>query len=159
MSDQLHQINISHDSKEDRLLLRISTGARDEYRMWLTRRYTGLLMGVLNKEMDNHGGVPSVAGSEETTKMLKSGALEKKYDSENTRSFPLGEAGVLAFRINTRNAEEGGLTLELLPEKGKGITLNLNKSLLFMLHNILTQWITQANWALQTESSPSMKVH
>ncbi len=159
MSDQLHQINISHNSKEDRLLLRVSSGGGDEYKLWLTRRYAGFLMGVLNKEMDNRGGAPSVAGSEETTKMLKNGALDKKYDKENAKSFPLGEAGVLAFRINVRNTDEGNLILELLPEKGKGITLNLNKSLLYMLHNILTQGITQANWGLQTEATLSMKVH
>jgi hypothetical protein len=159
MTDQLHQINISHNSKEDRLLLRISTGAGDEYRLWLTRRYTGLLMSVLNKEIDMRGGAPSVAGSEETTNMLKNGALEKKYDQENAKNFPLGESGVLAFRINTRNTEEGNLVLELLPEQGKGITVNLNKSLLYMFHNILTQGITQANWGLQTETAVSMKVH
>ena len=159
MTERLHQINISHDSKEDRLLLRISTDAGDEHRLWLTRRYTSLLMGVLNKEMDMRGGAPSVAGNEETTKMLKNGALEKKYDNENAKNFPLGEAGVLAFRINARNTDEGNLALELLPEQGKGITLNLNKSLLYMLHNILTQGVTKANWALQTEAVVSMKVH
>ncbi|NKB39404.1 MAG: hypothetical protein GKR93_19905 [Gammaproteobacteria bacterium] len=159
MTDQLHQINISHDTKQDRLLLRISTTGGDEYRLWLTRRYTNLLLGVLNKEIDNQGGAPSVAGSEETTKMLKNGALEKKYDSENTKTFPLNEEGVLAFRINARNTEEGNLALELLPEEGKGITLNLNKSLLYMFHNVLTQGITQASWGLQTEISASMKVH
>ena len=63
MNDQLHQINIAHNAKEDRLLLRISSGGGDEYRLWLTRRYTGLLLGVLNKEMDSRGGAPSVAGS------------------------------------------------------------------------------------------------
>ena len=159
MNDQLHQINIAHNPKEDRLLLRISSGGGDEYRLWLTRRYTGLLLGVLNKEMDSRGGAPSVAGSKETTTMLKKGALEKKYDNENVSNFPLGEQGVLAFRINTRNTDEGNLVLELLPEKGKGITLNLNKGLLYMLHNILTQGITQAGWNLQTESSPSNQVH
>ena len=159
MTDQLHQINIAHDPKEDRLMLRISTTGGDEFRLWLTRRYTGLLMGVLNQEMDKQGGAPSVAGSEETTNMLKNGALEKKYDSENTKSFPLGENGVLAFRINARNKEDGNLALELLPEEGQGINLNLNKALLYMVHNVLTQGITQANWALQTEKSMSNKVH
>ncbi|NKB38655.1 MAG: hypothetical protein GKR93_16095 [Gammaproteobacteria bacterium] len=159
MSDQLHQINISYQPKEDRLMLKISSGNGDEYRFWLTRRFTGLLLGVLNKEMDARGGAPSVAGKEETTKMIKKGALEKKYEAEKVQSYPLGENGVLAFRINTRSPEEGNLVLELLPEKGKGITLNLNQALLYMLHNILTQGITQANWALQTESSVSMQVH
>ncbi|MFT5132146.1 MAG: hypothetical protein ACI9SC_000610 [Gammaproteobacteria bacterium] len=159
MTDKLHQINVSHDSKEDRLLLRVSTAKGDEYRIWLTRRYISLLMGVINKEIDMRGGAPTVASSEETTKMLKSGALEKKYDKENVKNFPLGEAGVLAYRINTRNADKGNVIIELLPEKGGGVTLNLNKSLLYMVHNILTQGITQANWGLQTEVPQSMKVH
>jgi hypothetical protein len=159
MPDQLHQINISHDGKEDRLLLRISTNEGNEFRLWLTRRYTNLLLGVLNKEIDNRGGAPSVAGSDETTKMLKDGALEKKYESEKAKSFPLGENGALAFRINARNTEDGNLVLELLPEEGQGITLNLNKSLLYMFHNVLTQGVTQAGWGLQTEAPASMKVH
>ena len=159
MSDKLHQINIVHDGKEDRLLLRVSTGGGDEYRLWLTRRYTGLLLSILNKEMDNRGGAPTVASAEETTKMIKDGALEKKYENQTPKNFPLGEEGVLAFRINSRNTEEGNLVLELLPEKGKGITLNLSKPLLYMLHNILVQGATQANWALQTDATQSMNVH
>lgn len=159
MIDKLHQINVSHNSKEDRLLLRISTGNGDEYRMWLTRRYTGLLMGVLNKEMDNRGGAPSVASNKETTKLLKDGALEKKYENKNAKSYPLGEAGVLAYRVNSHNTEQGMLVLELLAENGKGITVKLNQSLLYMLHNVLTQGITRANWGLQTEVLQSMKVH
>jgi hypothetical protein len=159
MTSKLHQINISHDGKEDRLLLRISTTTGDEYRLWLTRRYTKLLLGVLNKEMDKQGGAPNVAGSKETTSMLKNGALEKKYEAAKSKSFPLGENGVLAFKINARNAENGNLMLELLPEKGEGINMNLNKGLLYMFHNILTQGITQAAWDLKTESQMSMKVH
>jgi hypothetical protein len=159
MSDQLHQINITHNGKEDRLLLRISTTAGNEFRLWLTRRYTALLLGVLNKEIDKQGGAPRVASSEETTKMLKNGALEQKYENDKVNSFPLGEDGVLAFRINSRNSEDGNLALELLPEQGQGITLNLNKSMLYMFHNVLTQGVTQAAWGLQTEKTESMKVH
>ena len=159
MTNRLHQLNISHNAKEDRLLLRVSTSAGEEFRLWLTRRYTGLLMGVINKEMDARGGAPAVAGNKETTKMIKDGALEKKYEEKQVSDYPLGENGVLAFRINTRTLEDGVLVLELMPEKGKGLTLNMNKSLLYMFHNILTQGITQAKWALQTEVSPSSKVH
>lgn len=159
MTNRLHQLNISHDAKEDRLLLRVSTSAGEEFRIWLTRRFTGLLLGVLNKEIDARGGAPAVAGNEETTKMIKDGALEKKYEEKQVSEFPLGADGVLAFRINTRTSEEGVLMLELLPEEGKGFTMNMNKALLYMFHNILTQGITQAKWGLKTEQSPSNKVH
>lgn len=159
MTSRLHQINVSHNTLEDRLLLRISTNTGEEFRMWLTRRYTSLLIGVLNKEIDERGGAPSVAGSEETTKMLKNGALEKKYEQEKIDNYPLGEEGVLAFRINARNTDKQVLILELLPQEGKGITLNLTKPLLFMFHNVLSQGIARASWALQTEQAVSSKIH
>ncbi len=152
-------MNISYAAKEDRLLLRVSTSDGEEFRIWFTRRYTGLLLGVLNKEMDAQGGAPAVGGSQETTKMIKNGALEKKYEEKPASEYPLGEEGVLAFRINTRTLEGGVFALELLPEEGRGLTLNMNKSLLYMFHNILTQGITQAKWGLQTEASVSTKVH
>lgn len=158
MTDQLHQINVSYSPAQDRLLLRISTQGSDEYRIWLTRRFTSLLMGLLNKEMDNRGGMPTVASSKETTKMLKDGALEKKYEEKNA-TFPLGESGILAYRINAGTRKDGNLSLEILPEKGKGITLNLNKSLMYMVHSVLTQGVSQASWQLAGADTVSTKVH
>ena len=159
MTARLHQINVSYNPVQDRLLLRISTSDAQEYRMWLTRRYAAMLTGVLNKEMDNRGGAPAVASSEETTRQIKEGALEKKFDAEQASTYPLGEQGVLAFRINAKNTDKEVMILELLPEKGKGITLNLTHSLMYMFHNVLSQGIAQANWGLQPESSPSSQVH
>ena len=152
-------MNVSYAAREDRLLLRVSTSEDEEFRIWLTRGYTSLLLGVLNKEMDNRGGAPAVAGNQETTKMIKNGALEKKYEEKPASDYPLGEEGVLAFRINTKSLENGVLALELLPEKGRGLTLNMYKSLLYMFHKILTQGITQAKWGLQTEAAGSTRVH
>ena len=54
-------MNVSYAAREDRLLLRVSTSEDEEFRIWLTRRYTGLLLGVLNKEMDDRGGSPPAA--------------------------------------------------------------------------------------------------
>ena len=158
MTDQLHQINVTFSPIEDRLLLRISTQAADEYRIWLTRRFTNLLMDLLNKNMEKQGGMPTVAASEETTKLLKEGALEKKYE-EKQATYPLGEKGILAFKINAGTREDGSMNLEILPEKGKGITLNLNKSLMYMLHSVLSQGMTQAGWQLVNPDTVSSKVH
>ena len=159
MTEQLHQINVAYSPAQDRLLLRISTKTADEYRIWLTRRFTGILTGLLGKEMDKQGGVATVASSQETTSLLKGGALEKKYQEDSEASYPLGESGILAFRINVKNQQDGNLVLELLPEEGKGITLNLNKSLMYMMHSILLQGVTQAEWQLPNIENVSMKVH
>ena len=92
-------MNISYNPKEDRLLLKISSKNNDEYRLWLTRRYSGLLLKLFQDEIDKHGGEPRVASSDEAKKMYQNGALEKPYEAEST-NFPLGEDGVLGFRIN-----------------------------------------------------------
>ena len=158
MTDKLHQMNITYVPKEDRLLLRISTLQGDEFRIWLTRRYTGLLFNVLNKHMEKSGGLPTVAASDETRKLFQAGAMEKKYE-EGDKTFPLGEQGILAFGINTGQTQDGTLQLEMVPENGQGVTINLNDSLMYMFSNLLNQGIDQAGWKLLNEDTLSMKVH
>ena len=158
MTDKLHQMNISYIPKEDRLLLRISTLQGDEFRVWLTRRYTGLLFKILNKQMEKSGGVPTVAASDETRKLFKAGAMEQKYTGDSS-NFPLGETGFLAFRINTGESPDGILHLEISPEQGQGITLHLTNPLLYMFTNILNQGIDKAGWQLSQEDTLSMQVH
>lgn len=158
MTDKLHQMNITYVPTEDRLLLRISTMQGDEFRIWLTRRYTSLLFKVLNKRMEKSGGPPTVAASDETRELFQSGAMEQKYESDN-KSYPLGEHGILAFGINTGETGDGNLQLEMAPEQGQGVTINLNDSLTYMFSNLLNQGVDQAGWKLFNEDSQSMKVH
>lgn len=158
MTDKLHQMNITYVPTEDRLLLRISTMQGDEFRIWLTRRYTSLLFNVLNKRMERSGGLPTVAASDETRKLFQAGAMEQKYESEHKR-YPLGEDGILAFGINTGESGDGNLQLEMAPEQGQGVTINLNDSLTYMFSNLLNQGVDQAGWKLFNEDTQSMKVH
>jgi hypothetical protein len=158
MTDPLHQINVSYAAKEDRLLLRVSTKGRDEYRVWLTRRYTILLLDVLRKQMERHGGAPALASSGETRHMFRQGAMSRGYESDSG-NFPLGEQGILATRINAAAAAEGGLSLRILPEGDQGVTLNLDKTLLYLFYNLLTQGIDQAQWNLRSDEDSSNKIH
>ena len=158
MTEQLHQMNISYNPKEDRLLLRVSSKGGDEFRLWLTRRYTAMLVNILKQELAKYGGEPALASSDETRNLIKGGALKQSYEGDST-SFPLGESGVLAFRINCGETGEGVLRLELLPEQGQGISLNLNKTLLYMLHNLVSQGIDQAGWNLPNHNRESLNVH
>lgn len=158
MTSKLHQMNVTYVAKEDRLLLRVSNLQGDEFRIWLTRRYTALLLNVLNKQMEKSGGAPTVAASEETKRLFKAGALERKYASDNS-SFPLGENGFLAYRINSSATPEGVLHLELSPEQGQGVALHLTNAMLYMFSNILHQGIDRAGWNLAKEDNVSMQVH
>lgn len=158
MAGQLHQMNISYNPGEDRLLLRVSSSGGDEFRLWLTRRYTGMLVNILKQELAKYGGEPTLAASDETRNMIKEGAFQQDFEG-GSEGFPLGKSGVLGFRINTGMAGEGILRLELLPEQGQGISLNLNKTLLYLLHNLIVQGIDQAGWNLLNHARDSKRVH
>ena len=160
MTDRLHQVNVTYAGKEDRLLLRATTQEGAEYRIWLTRRFTVLLFNILNKAMEKHGGAPAIGSSEQTKQMLKAGAFEKGFEEGKTTNYPLSENGFLAFGIKTANTPEGNLYLEILPEKGPGVKLNLDKQLLYMLQNLLSQGVARADWQINTSlDNTSQQVH
>lgn len=158
MTDQLHQINIAYVDKEDRLLMRATTKNGDEYRVWFTRRYAGLLMDIINKGMNERGGMTALGSTPQTTDMIKEGALEKPFES-NVKNYPLGEKGILGFGIKTNTSEDKILRLQLLPENGQGLTLNLNDSLMYMFHNLLSQGIVRADWNFKQDQDAAGSEH
>ena len=140
--------------------MRATTKNGDQYRVWFTRRYAGLLMDIINKGMNELGGMTSVGSKPQTTQMLKGGALDKPFE-EDVTNYPLGEKGILGYGIKTNFTKDKILHLQLLPEQGQGVTLNLNDGLLYMFHNLLSQGIARANWNLSQvqETGGSGKIH
>ncbi|MDY6949497.1 MAG: hypothetical protein SXG53_27760 [Pseudomonadota bacterium] len=152
MSNSLQQLNMIYVPEQDRLLLRISTGDA-EYRVWLTRRYCGLLLNVLVEQIERHGGYHEIASRQDTLERLRGGALGQPYAPPPTVQYPLSEQGVLAYRINIGNQPEGTVALQLLPEQGQGVTFTLDKPTLYLLYNVLEQALTQTDWKLHVPSS------
>jgi len=148
MTNKLHQINIQYSNKEDRILLRASTENNDEYLIWLTRRFTKLLLDILDKEIEKRGGTTSLGSKKETKKLFSNGAFEKPYAEEESKKHPLGENGVLAFGIKTGSDDNGNLVLELQSETKQGITFNLNDTLIYMFYSLLMQGIEQSEWQI-----------
>lgn len=159
MTGSLKQLNISYQPKEDRLLLKASTTADIEYRVWLTRRFTSLLLRVLTQQMDKIGGVQAAASQPQTLEHLKSGAFNQPYEEPSGSHFPLGEEGILAFRINAGDFSGGSLKLQLLPEEGAGVNFALDKSMLYMFHNLLEQGVSKTDWNLQDQIVPRERLH
>ncbi len=159
MSASLQQINITYHPKEDRLLLRVSVSDDAEYRLWLTRRFTGLLLQVLNEQIRQFGGHTDLATRQETREQLKGSAFGKQYTPAPEPQFPLGEQGILAFRINSGTTEDGRANLQLLPEDGGGLHLTLDKTMLFLIHNLLEQGLATADWNLPGLSMTTEALH
>lgn len=162
MENKLHQLNINYDSHQDRLILKITTTNSDEYRIWLTRRFSQLLNQILETEISKRGGSTEIVQKKQTTSMLKAGALEQPFQGEKSENFPLGEEGILAYGIKTGKNEAGSLVLEIQNAEKKGMSLNLNDSLLYMFHSLLSQGIQRADWSLQSQvesGTVSNKIH
>jgi len=148
MTNAIQQLNITYVPVQDRLLLRASVMGEGEYRLWLTRRFTALLIKVLDEQINKAGGIHELASRKETLGLLKAGALERAYQGAAEPDFPLGEDGVLGFRINVDRTESGTIRLQLLPGTGKGLAMNLEIPLLYLIYNLLEQGIRQADWQL-----------
>ena len=147
MSDKLHQINVQYSHVEDRILLRASTENDDEYLIWLTRRFTQMLLGMLGHEIKKRGGAAPPGAQKETKRLFSEGAFEQPYAENAPKKRPLG-AGLLACSIKTTAAGDGNLVLEIQSEAGQGIVFNLNNTLLYMFYSLLMQGVTQTEWQL-----------
>jgi hypothetical protein len=160
-TNKLHQINMQYSNIEDRILLRTTTENNDEYLIWLTRRYTKLLIDIFDKEIESRGGTTTIGTKKETTNLLKEGAFEKPYAEETPKNHPLGEDGVLAFGIKTGTDEQGNFMLIIQSESGQGITYNLNDTLIYMFYSLLTQSIARAEWDIGklAQDSTNKQIH
>ena len=162
MGNALQQLNMIYVPEQDRLLLRISTSGDAEFRIWLTRRYCGLLLQILVDRIEREGGYQELASRQQTLEQLRGGALTKPYAPGPNLHYPLGEQGVLGYRINIGHVDgdsgkatevsdkkSSAMNLQLLPESGTGITFTLDKSTLYMLYNVLEQALEQTDWNLR----------
>ena len=159
MPTNLQQINISYVPNEDRLLLKARTSDDSELRIWLTRRYTSLLINILAQQMDKAGGIMELASHKTTLEQFKGGAFTQDYQPLSAQNFPLGEDGVLGYRINAGKNADARTALQLLPETGEGLNLNLDKAMLFMFYNLLDQALVHAEWNLVLPQAHKEAVH
>jgi hypothetical protein len=156
MSSPLQQINITYLPAEDRLLMKVTTNG-DEFRIWLTRRYTALLLNVLASQLDALGSPQTRSGN--LARKLKQGAYEKPFEPDAGAHFPLGEKGILGYRINVSKPKGGTVNLQLLPEEGQGLNLNLDEATITMFCNLLEQGLTQTDWQLGTTAMAPGMMH
>jgi hypothetical protein len=165
MSDHRLQMNIRYLPTQDRLLLRASNQKEGEFRVWLTRRYTALLVKILYELMEKAGGIQEIASDPATVSHFKQGAFDQDYDppteANETRAtpLPLGEQGILGHTLQYEQRANAIATVKLLPEQGQGLHLTLNRTLLYMLYNLLEQAIASADWNIKLHSSHKETVH
>ncbi|HTD91614.1 MAG TPA: hypothetical protein VK663_13180 [Burkholderiales bacterium] len=157
----IHQIQMSYNAQEDRILLRVLSTQRAEFRFWLTRRYVKLLWAVLIKMLERDP-VAAAHGDESVRRTMmgfqhanavSGGEFAKPYE-EGVCLLPLGANPVLLSRISGKQPGHQPQILSLHPEQGQGIDLGVNTGLLHMISKLLADAVAQADWDLKLAIDP-----
>ena len=152
---QLHQMQLSYVSEEDRILLRMNTRARQEFRFWVTRRYVDLLWKTVTQVVEKR----EVKETQVQDELKKATQIEEKHQKEVQNSdfqtqyqestyLPLGEAPALLFSAGIKPDAEGRALLCMHPKDGQGIELMLNDQIAHSFCKLLVDTSEKANWGL-----------
>ena len=151
----IDQIQISYVPDEDRLLLRLSTQAQEEFRLWLTRRLVKLLRPALDQSLAAQPRIQTQASAEarqellrfEHEKVLRAADFHTPYRATE-KQLPLGPQPLVVTRISLRRQDDGGVALLLTPSQGQGVDLALTPALLHSLVALLDSALAQSDWTL-----------
>ena len=157
---QLHQIQIQFVPREDRILLRIKTTDKSEFRFWMTRRYVKLLWPVVVKmleadqqiQLQENQAAKSAVLSFQHEKALQKGDFATQF-SEDSSNLPLGETPILLAKIQLKRRNDCGNLLCMHPEKGEGIDLGLNDVLLHSFSKLLADAVSVSDWDIDLKIS------
>ena len=164
----IHQLSLSYDDKQDRLLLRVSTQASEEFRFWLTRRMTERLSPALQQAVQRlDAQQPGLVAPDERSRQLVSdfrhddiirhADFRTPYTPQTT--LPLGESPMLLTDVNMR-LQGQELLMELVDQSGpakRQCEMQLNSQLLHGWLHLMAQVSQQARWGLGSheEAAPS----
>jgi hypothetical protein len=150
------QLQMSYNAEEDRLLLRVNTSARDEFRFWLTRRYVTLLLKALkvHRAADPDVSTQPTPDAKKAIQEFKQEAAQSSGNFEDefkaSDSFPLGEMPVVAHKLSYK-VDNGKLVLTISPKTGAGITVTLDAQLNFNVGKLLRASNESAGWRLDID--------
>ena len=160
----MHQMQLSYVSTEDRLLFRLNTKARQEFRFWMTRRYVMILWHSLNQLLAKEepaaaAAVPEVPVPALVDPLVEAAKKEFKHQEfvaqadfktqyQESTYLPLGDTPALLFSVGIKPAPDGTAMLCMHPEKGQGIEMVLNEQILHSLCQLIIDTTTKADWRL-----------
>ncbi len=142
-------------AEEDRILLRVSSLDRHEFRFWITRRYAALLIKTLR---DHKKADPDVSSqvTPEAKQAVQSFKQEKAIEEatfdqqfkEIGNEFPLGQSAQLAYKLSYSINADGNLNLSVQPKEGRGLNFVLNQDVNITMTELLLTASRKGSWKL-----------
>lgn len=166
---QIHQLSVSHDEIQDRLLVRLNTQNSHEFRFWFTRRMALRLLPAMNQSLSRlEAAQPGVAASDEQAQQiltdikredfLKSADFATPYAAV-PQQLPLGPEPLLVTDVQLSVPSHGSLEV-IFQQKAAGAIqschLHLQAPLVHGWIHLLRQTMAKAEW---NSSAPQAAVH
>ncbi|MEO5346166.1 MAG: hypothetical protein H7834_07280 [Magnetococcus sp. YQC-9] len=163
---KIHQLQAAYAPAEDRLLMRLSTTDRREFRFWLTRRFVQRLWPVLRQSLEMQS---EVMGADQVMRAAMLGFMHENATAaaDFKASFqeppggavlPLGEAPILAVhaRIAPVPGHDHLRQFQLHPERGQGIEVTMDMQLLHAFCKLLADAVSAADWQMELNLTPGL---
>lgn len=159
MSTTISQLNLDYDALNDRMLLSVSTADRQEYQVWVTRRFLNVLWPVLIKVLESDPAVQSHVESNTRNAVLslrheKAVAdtnFSSPYEQAPEVSRPLGDSPLLPATAKLRGLESNASVLSLIGADGRGVEMNASSQIIHSLCSLLVRVAARAQWDLKLE--------
>ncbi len=157
----IHQLSVSIDERQDRLLLKLNTQAGQEFRFWLTRRMVIRLLpamdqSVVKLEVAQPGMVASDPPAQHMLTEFKRNAFLQTADfstpyAQTPQALPMGEEPMLVTDVQLSLQPNGHLQM-VFQKKNEGAPqscqLNLNPPLVHGMIHLIRQAIEKVEWGI-----------
>ncbi|NTV09256.1 MAG: hypothetical protein HGA47_00580 [Zoogloea sp.] len=143
----IRQLQISFDAVQDRLLLRVSTAAKEEYSAWLTRRLVRQLWPHLVRILSEHlqgAGKPQEAPAKDAQ---PGQTFDEPYRADDLNR-PLGTTPVLAGEASFDLKEAGLCQLILREPRERSFGISLDRDMMEAFCSMLRAAVAPADWNL-----------
>lgn len=160
---ELHQIQMTYQASEDRILCRASFVAEDgdlqEIRAWFTRRMIRALWPTLLEAMERQVALDNPQAAHASSHVVEmehhasvdaireSGSFGTAY-KEDICGFPLGETPILVTNVNFSLGAGQPVRLSLSPDEGSGFEIAFAQQVLHGFTSLLRDAAAKAEWEL-----------
>jgi hypothetical protein len=150
---KINQVNFTYSPLEDRLLFRLNTTSKVEFRMWLTRAMSLKLLGFLNQAVKQSIAreQPAMPASAlDTLGEFRREAAIAKADYESAfspeaQAFPLGPNAVLVAGIVVDSGKPAPVLIFKLAT-GQEVNISLDHDLGAAISKLLTTVLESLDW-------------
>ncbi|MDB9823025.1 hypothetical protein OAC89_04915 [Deltaproteobacteria bacterium] len=156
MSQKILQMQMAFVPVQDRLMFRLRTTNRAEFKLWFTRRYVKLLWQSVQRMLTNtQSGI--IADSQTKQAMislqheeaLANVDFKTQYREEKEIDRPLGNEPVLVSKIQVKPGPgDDTQVLCLQPEKGNGLEIVFDSTLLHTFCKLIEESVQKTDWDL-----------